>query len=79
MTAARGHVRDRQRAVDLAERAGRDDLLASVYGAWTEPSLWRSRLEGFFDRTALARPAMHGPVRVAVCGRCERHECERRA
>ncbi|MEU6141579.1 BTAD domain-containing putative transcriptional regulator [Streptomyces sp. NPDC047081] len=45
----------RQRAVDLAVRAGRDDLVAAVYGAWTEPSPWRSRLEGLFDRTALAR------------------------
>ncbi|MFD7136366.1 BTAD domain-containing putative transcriptional regulator [Streptomyces sp. NPDC059894] len=45
----------RQRAVDLAVRANRDDLVAAVYGAWTEPTPWRSRLEGFFDRTALAR------------------------
>ncbi|MEU6865479.1 BTAD domain-containing putative transcriptional regulator [Streptomyces sp. NPDC046876] len=45
----------RQRAVDLAVRANRDDLAAAVYGAWTEPSPWRSRLEGLFDRTALAR------------------------
>ncbi|MER7340822.1 BTAD domain-containing putative transcriptional regulator [Streptomyces sp. NPDC000075] len=45
----------RQRAVDLAVRAGRDDLAAAVYGAWTEPSPWRTRLEGLFDRTALAR------------------------
>ncbi|MFD9379523.1 BTAD domain-containing putative transcriptional regulator [Streptomyces sp. NPDC059999] len=45
----------RQRAVELAVRAGRDDLVAAVYGAWTEPSPWRSRLEGLFDRTALAR------------------------
>ncbi|MGY1495150.1 BTAD domain-containing putative transcriptional regulator [Streptomyces sp. QTS52] len=45
----------RQRAVDLAMRAGRDDLVATVYGAWTEPSPWRTRLEGAFDRTALAR------------------------
>ncbi|MFH8467198.1 BTAD domain-containing putative transcriptional regulator [Streptomyces sp. NPDC017991] len=45
----------RQRAVDLAILANRDDLVAAVYGAWTEPSLWRSRLEGFFDRTALTR------------------------
>ncbi|WP_329303833.1 AAA family ATPase [Streptomyces sp. NBC_00659] len=47
--------RTRQQAVDLAILANRDDLVAAVYGAWTEPSLWRSRLEGFFDRTALAR------------------------
>lgn len=47
--------RTRQQAVDLAVRAHRDDLVAAVYGAWTEPSPWRSRLEGFIDRTALAR------------------------
>ncbi|RKT02330.1 transcriptional regulator [Streptomyces sp. 3211.6] len=45
----------RQRAADLAVRANRDDLVAAVYGAWTEPSPWRTRLEGLFDRTALAR------------------------
>lgn len=45
----------RSRAVELAVRARRDDLVAVVYGAWTEPSPWRSRLEGLFDRTALAR------------------------
>ncbi|MFH7594828.1 BTAD domain-containing putative transcriptional regulator [Streptomyces racemochromogenes] len=45
----------RRRAVELAVRARRDDLVAAVYGAWTEPSPWRSRLEGLFDRTALAR------------------------
>ncbi|MFJ7586795.1 BTAD domain-containing putative transcriptional regulator [Streptomyces sp. NPDC097617] len=45
----------RERAVDLAVRAHRDDLVAAVYGAWTEPSPWRSRLDGLFDRTALAR------------------------
>ncbi|MGW1559331.1 BTAD domain-containing putative transcriptional regulator [Streptomyces sp. NPDC002144] len=71
---ATGAARDtRQRAVDLAVRAGRDDLLATVYGAWTEPSPWRSRLEGFFDRTALARlerlaadRALEGATRARV-------------
>ncbi|MFJ9942753.1 BTAD domain-containing putative transcriptional regulator [Streptomyces erythrochromogenes] len=52
-TAAARHTR--QRAVDLAVGAHRDDLVAAVYGAWTEPSPWRSRLKGLFDRTALAR------------------------
>ncbi|MFF3503136.1 BTAD domain-containing putative transcriptional regulator [Streptomyces sp. NPDC003247] len=63
----------RQRAVDLAVRAGRDDLVAAVYGAWTEPSHWRSRLEGFYDRTALARlerlaadDSLDGPTRARV-------------
>ncbi|OQR59309.1 LuxR family transcriptional regulator [Streptomyces maremycinicus] len=65
--------RTRQQAVDLAILANRDDLVAAVYGAWTEPSLWRSRLEGFFDRTALARleqlaedRSLDGPTRTRV-------------
>ncbi|MGW3289703.1 BTAD domain-containing putative transcriptional regulator [Streptomyces sp. NPDC001002] len=63
----------RRRAVDLAERADRGDLVAAVYGAWTEPSPWRSRLEGFYDPTALARlerltsdPALDDPTRARV-------------
>ncbi|MFJ8495422.1 BTAD domain-containing putative transcriptional regulator [Streptomyces sp. NPDC094038] len=63
----------RRRAVDLAERADRGDLVAAVYGAWTEPSPWRSRLEGFYDRTALARlerltsdPVLDDPTRARV-------------
>ncbi|MEU1181123.1 BTAD domain-containing putative transcriptional regulator [Streptomyces sp. NPDC005820] len=47
--------RTRLRAVELAEQADRGDLAAAVYGAWTEPSPWRSRLEGPYDRTSLAR------------------------
>lgn len=47
--------RTRQRAVELAELADRGDLVAAVYGAWTEPSGWRSRLDGPYDRTSLAR------------------------
>ncbi|SNX59013.1 transcriptional regulator [Streptomyces sp. TLI_55] len=65
--------RTRGRAVDLAVRAGRDDLAAAVYGGWTEPSPWRSRLEGFVDRTDLAHlerlardPALDGPTRARV-------------
>ncbi|MEW2115123.1 BTAD domain-containing putative transcriptional regulator [Streptomyces sp. NPDC005474] len=65
--------RTRTRAVDLAVRAGRDDLAAAVYGAWIEPSPWRSRLEGFLDRTALAHlerltrdTALDGPTRARV-------------
>ncbi|WP_369036004.1 BTAD domain-containing putative transcriptional regulator [Streptomyces adonidis] len=68
-----GALRTRGRAVDLAERAGRDDLVAAVYGGWTEPSPWRTRLEGFLDRTALAHlerlardPALDGPTRARV-------------
>ncbi|MET7683969.1 BTAD domain-containing putative transcriptional regulator [Streptomyces sp. NPDC005423] len=65
--------RTRQRAVELAERTDRDDLAAAVYGAWTEPSPWRSRLEGFYDRTTLARlerlaadTGLDGPTRARV-------------
>lgn len=65
--------RTRQRAVELAEQADRGDLVAAVYGAWTEPSPWRSRLEGFRDRTTLERlerlasdPGLDDPTRARV-------------
>ncbi|MGW2686786.1 BTAD domain-containing putative transcriptional regulator [Streptomyces sp. NPDC001414] len=65
--------RTRQRAVELAEEADRGDLVAAVYGAWTEPAPWRSRLEGPYDRGALARlerlaagPGLDGPTRARV-------------
>ncbi|WP_046732748.1 BTAD domain-containing putative transcriptional regulator [Streptomyces humi] len=65
--------RTRQRAVELAEQADRGDLVAAVYGAWTEPAPWRSRLEGPYDRTTLARleqlaadPGPDGPTRARV-------------
>ncbi|SEE85728.1 Transcriptional regulatory protein, C terminal [Streptomyces sp. 3213] len=65
--------RTRQRAVELAEQADRGDLVAAVYGAWTEPSPWRSRLEGFSDRTTLERlerlaadPTLDDPTRARV-------------
>jgi len=65
--------RTRQRAVELAEQADRGDLVAAVYGAWTEPSPWRSRLEGFSDRTTLERlerlaadPGLDDPTRARV-------------
>ncbi|NNN36299.1 AAA family ATPase [Streptomyces sp. S3(2020)] len=68
--AARG---TRQRAVELAEQAGRGDLVAAVYGAWTEPAPWRSRLEGIYDRDSLARleelaadPRLDEPTRARV-------------
>ncbi|MCL6733221.1 BTAD domain-containing putative transcriptional regulator [Streptomyces neyagawaensis] len=70
-TGAARHTR--RQAVDLAVRAGRDDLAAAVYGAWTEPSPWRSRLEGFVDRTSLAHlerlagdRSLDGPTRARV-------------
>ncbi|MEU2773478.1 BTAD domain-containing putative transcriptional regulator [Streptomyces sp. NPDC007162] len=65
--------RTRQRAVELAEQADRGDLVAAVYGAWTEPAPWRSRLEGPYDRTTVARleqlaaaPGPDGPTRARV-------------
>lgn len=65
--------RTRQRAVELAEQADRGDLVAAVYGAWTEPSPWRSRLEGCCDRTTLERlerlasdPGLDDPTRARV-------------
>ncbi len=65
--------RTRQCAVELAEQADRGDLVAAVYGAWTEPSPWRSRLEGFSDRTTLERlerlaadPGLDDPTRARV-------------
>ncbi|MEU1477000.1 BTAD domain-containing putative transcriptional regulator [Streptomyces sp. NPDC005760] len=65
--------RTRRQAVDLAVRAGRDDLAAAVYGAWAEPSPWRSRLEGFLDRPSLAHlerlagdRTLDGPTRARV-------------
>ncbi|MFJ9704970.1 BTAD domain-containing putative transcriptional regulator [Streptomyces sp. NPDC101234] len=65
--------RTRQRAVELAEQADRGDLVAAVYGAWTEPAPWRSRLEGPYDRTALSRlerlasdTGLDGPTRSRV-------------
>ncbi|WP_343239858.1 BTAD domain-containing putative transcriptional regulator [Streptomyces sp. SID12488] len=47
--------RTRQHAVELAERAGRRDLVAAVYGASIEPSPWHSRLGGAHDPAVLAR------------------------
>jgi DNA-binding SARP family transcriptional activator len=40
----------RRRAMEIAERAGRDDLLATALAAWSEPSSWQSRAYGSIDR-----------------------------
>ena len=39
----------RERAVDLAESAGREDLLVGAFTAWTEPTPWISRPYGMVD------------------------------
>ncbi|MGW0877147.1 BTAD domain-containing putative transcriptional regulator [Streptomyces sp. NPDC002740] len=66
-------LRTRRRAVDLAEQSGRNDLVATAYAAWIEPSPWRSRLESFYDRTSRARlealaadPSLDDPTRARV-------------
>ncbi|MFC8349744.1 BTAD domain-containing putative transcriptional regulator [Streptomyces sp. NPDC057280] len=45
----------RKRAIELAEQAGRGDLVAAVYGAWAEPSSWHSRLAVPDDPAVLKR------------------------
>ncbi|MFD0688081.1 ATP-binding protein [Actinomadura fibrosa] len=40
----------RQRAIDLAEDTGRDDLLLAAFTAWTEPTPWQLRPYGAVDR-----------------------------
>lgn len=45
-TAARG---TRQRAIDIAERAGRDDLLAAALTGWQVPTPWQTRPYGVVD------------------------------
>jgi DNA-binding SARP family transcriptional activator len=44
----------RQRAVDLAEGAGRDDLLVAAFAAWTEPTPWQARPYGMVDQRTVA-------------------------
>jgi DNA-binding SARP family transcriptional activator len=58
----------RERAVDLAEAAGREDLLVGAFTAWTEPTPWVSRPYGMVDertvtvlRRLLRRPDL-GPA-----------------
>jgi hypothetical protein len=45
----------RQRALDLAERAGREDLLLVLLTAWTEPTPWLTRPYGVIDDRAVHR------------------------
>jgi hypothetical protein len=51
VTAARA---TRERAVELAERAGRDDLLVAAFAAWTEPTPWQARPYGTVDQRTVA-------------------------
>jgi DNA-binding SARP family transcriptional activator/tetratricopeptide (TPR) repeat protein len=44
----------RERAVDLAEGASRDDLLVAAFAAWTEPTPWQARPYGMVDQRTVA-------------------------
>jgi hypothetical protein len=44
----------RQRAVAVAERADREDLVVEAFAAWTEPTPWLTRPYGFVDERAVA-------------------------
>jgi hypothetical protein len=44
----------RERAVDLAQSAGREDLLVGAFTSWTEPTPWVSRPYGMVDERAVA-------------------------
>ncbi|MCW2917988.1 MAG: putative LuxR-family transcriptional regulator [Actinomycetia bacterium] len=43
----------RERAAQVAERAGRDDLLVAAFTAWTEPTPWQTRPYGYLDEHAV--------------------------
>ena len=43
----------RQQAVAAAERAGRPDLAAAAFAAWTEPTPWQARSVGEVDLAAI--------------------------
>jgi DNA-binding SARP family transcriptional activator len=43
----------RDRAVEIAELAGREDLLIAAFAAWTEPTPWIARPYGVVDRRAV--------------------------
>ncbi len=40
----------RRRGIDVAETAGRDDLLVAAFTGWTEPTPWQSRAYGTVDQ-----------------------------
>ncbi|WP_435848867.1 ATP-binding protein [Streptomyces lavendulae] len=46
-------ARTRRRALDAAQRAGREDLAVAAFTAWTEPTPWLTRSHGTVDRHAV--------------------------
>ncbi len=63
----------RQRAIDLADAAGREDLLIAAFTAWTEPTPWQSRPYGTVDAPVVAyltrllqRPTLGPAVRCRL-------------
>ncbi|SNX66206.1 transcriptional regulator [Streptomyces sp. TLI_55] len=44
----------RGRAIEIAEQAGRDDLLAAALTGWQVPTPWQTRPYGFVDRPVVA-------------------------
>lgn len=65
----------RERAVDLASSAGREDLLVEAFTAWTEPTPWVSRPYGMVDqrtvsvlRRLLRRPELAPAARCRLLG-----------
>ncbi|HEX6870821.1 MAG TPA: AAA family ATPase, partial [Micromonosporaceae bacterium] len=61
----------RSRAIELAERAGRADLLVAAFTAWTEPTPWLVHRYGAFDdRTVHTLDALLRRPGLAVADRC---------
>jgi DNA-binding SARP family transcriptional activator len=58
--------RTRQRAIDAARAAGRDDLLVAAFTAWTEPTPWQARPYGQVDRPVVE--TLEGLLRRADLG-----------
>ncbi|MCM3925370.1 transcriptional regulator, partial [Frankia sp. AiPs1] len=63
----------RQRAIEHAEAAGREDLLVAAFTAWTEPTPWQSRPYGTVDAPVVAvltrlleRPGLDAAVRCRL-------------
>ena len=47
----------RQQAIDIAEAAGRTDLLIAAFTGWTEPTPWQTRPYGTVDQPVVAQLA----------------------